>query len=560
MSAQTTERPLAADLAVPDVTLVPLPRAWRSLPRAFLDTSRAHWAKVGLVDSSGVTLTYGSALIRSLALGRALARELGPEPYVGLMIPPSVPTVIANIALLMIGKIPVNLNYSASQSVIDAAVDQAGIRHVITSRKVIEKVHLTPKGSLVYLEDMPPKVTKLDKAWAAMVAKLVPSGLLGSFLPGLKDEDLDATATVMFTSGSTGEPKGVVLSHGNVLSNVHQVRQHLELDPLDVVALGILPFFHSFGFTVNIWIILLLGKKAVYHSSPLETKIIGDLSEEHKVTLISASPTFARHYIQRKPEQYATLFHLLLGAEKLQPRTAQEIRDKIHIEPLEGYGTTEMSPVAAVNVPFEITLPDGRKVPGNRPGTVGRPLPGTSIKTIDPETGADLPRGTEGMILVKGPQIMLGYLNRPDATEKVLKDGWYNSGDLGYLDPDGFLKITGRLSRFSKIAGEMVPHLGVESALLEAAGVDEMALAVTAVPDDKRQERLVVIHTKLPISPAEVVKKLLAAGLPKLWVPNAEDFLQVEAVPRLGPGGKLDLRRLKEMAMESRRKSAKGEN
>ena len=554
MSVQTTERPVGADLASPDVALPPLPAQWRSLPRAFVDTARSNWSKVGMVDSTGVSLTYGSSLIRSLALGRALARELGPEPYVGLMVPPSVAGAVTNIALLMMGKIPINLNYSASQAVIDAATDQAGIKHVVTSRKVIEKVHLTPKGTLLYLEDMPPKVGKLDKLWAAAVAKVVPQSLLGSFLPGLKAEKLDATATVMFTSGSTGEPKGVVLSHGNILGNVHQMRHHLELDPIDVVALGILPFFHSFGFTVGIWTILLLGKKAVYHSSPLETKIIGDLCEKHKVTLIAASPTFARHYIQRKPEQYATLYHLLLGAEKLQPRTADEIREKIHLEALEGYGTTEMSPVAAVNVPFEITLPDGRKVPGNRPGTVGRPLPGTAIKTIDPDTGADLPRGAEGMILVKGPQIMTGYLDRPEATAKVLKDGWYNSGDLGYLDPDGFLRITGRLSRFSKIAGEMVPHLGVESALMEAAGVDEMALAVTAVPDDKRQERLVVVHANLPIPPAEVVKKLMAAGLPKLWIPAAEDFIQVEAVPRLGPGGKLDLRKLKEIALEKANK------
>jgi acyl-[acyl-carrier-protein]-phospholipid O-acyltransferase / long-chain-fatty-acid--[acyl-carrier-protein] ligase len=556
MSAPTTERPVGADLAVPDVSVPPLPAAWRSLPRAFLDTARSRWSKVGMVDSTGVSLTYGSALVRALALSRALARELGPEPYVGLMVPPSVGAALANIALLMLGKIPVNLNYSASQAVIDAACDQAGIKLVGTARKVVEKAHLTPKGTLLYLEDMPPKVTKLDKVWAAAVAKLVPSGLLGSFLPGLKDEKLDATATVMFTSGSTGDPKGVVLSHGNVLWNVHQVRHQLQLDPVEAVGLGILPFFHSFGFTVNIWTILLLGKKAVYHSNPLETKIIGDLCEQQKVTLIAASPTFARHYIQRKPEQYASLYHLLLGAEKLQRKTADEIREKLHIEPLEGYGTTEMSPVAAVNVPFDVTLPDGRKIAGNRPGTVGRPLPGTAIKTIDPETDADLPRGTEGLILVKGPQIMKGYLNRPDATAKVMQDGWYNTGDLGYLDPDGFLKITGRLSRFSKIAGEMVPHLGVESALMEAAGVDDTALAVTAVPDEKRQERLVVIHAKLPISPAEICKKVLASGLPKLWVPSAEDFIQVEALPRLSIGGKLDLRRLQEIALEGEKHQA----
>jgi acyl-[acyl-carrier-protein]-phospholipid O-acyltransferase / long-chain-fatty-acid--[acyl-carrier-protein] ligase len=553
MSVQTTETPVVTDLAVPDVALPQLPTAWTSLSRAFFDSARSRWSKVAMVDSTGTSLTYGSALVRALALGRALGRELGPETYVGLMVPPSVPAAIANIALTLIGKIPINLNYSASQAVIDAAVDQTGIKHVITSKKVIEKIHLKPKGTLVYLEDMPAKVGKLDKLWAAAVAKVVPTALLGSFLPGLRNENLGATATVMFTSGSTGDPKGVVLSQGNVLSNVHQMRHQLELDPIDAVALGVLPFFHSFGFTVGIWTILLLGKKAVYHSNPLESKIIGDLCEKQKVTMIVASPTFARHYIQRKPEQYASLFHLLLGAEKLQPRTADEIRDKLHIEPLEGYGTTEMSPVASVNVPFDVILPDGRKVHGNRLGTVGRPLPGTAIKTIDPETGVDLPRGTEGMILVKGPQIMQGYLNKPDATAKVLKDGWYNSGDLGYLDPDGFLKITGRLSRFSKIAGEMVPHLGVESAIMEAAGVDDQALAVTAVPDDKRQERLIVVHAKLPIEPAEICKKLNAAGLPKLWIPGTEDFIQVEAVPRLGPGGKLDLRKLKEIALQGKK-------
>ncbi len=313
------------------------------------------------------------------------------------MIPPSVPAAVANIALLLMGKIPINLNYSASQGVIDAAVDQAGIRHVITSRKVVEKVSAHAQGDArLSGRHAGQSVRSSTRAGRPTVGRVVPSGLLGSFLPGLKDEKLDATATVMFTSGSTGDPKGVVLSHGNILSNVHQMRHHLRLDPLDVVALGVLPFFHSFGFTVGIWTILLLGKKAVYHSSPLDAKIIGDLCEKHKVTLIAASPTFARHYIQRKPEQYATLYHLLLGAEKLQPATAQEIRDKIHLEPLEGYGTTEMSPVAGVNVPFEVTLPDGRKVPGNRPGTMGRPLPGTAIKTTDPETGADLPGGPRG--------------------------------------------------------------------------------------------------------------------------------------------------------------------
>ncbi len=549
MSVPTTERPTAARPAEPDVALPPLPPAWRSVPRAFVDSARAHWSKEAMTDSTGAGLTYGSALIRALALGRALARELGPEPCVGVMVPPSVPAAIANLALLLLGKIPVNLNYSASQAVVDAAVDQAGIRHVVTSKKVVERLKLKPKGTLVYLEDVKDKVGVVDKAWAAAVARVVPVAALGSFLPGLRGERLDATATVMFTSGSTGDPKGVVLTHGNVLANVHQMRVHLRLDPEPVVCLGVLPFFHSFGFTVTIATILLLGKKVVYHSNPLDSKIIGDLCGKHGVTMLVGTPTFFRHYLQRcQPEQFARLKHLLLGAEKLKVETAREIEETIHVDPLEGYGTTEMSPVAAVNVPFDVTLPDGRQVPGNRRGTVGRPLPGTAIKTTDPDTGAELPRGADGMIHVKGPQIMAGYLDRPEATAKVLVDGWYCSGDLGHLDPDGFLVITGRLSRFAKIAGEMVPHEGVEAALMAAAGVNEQALAVTSVPDPKRGERLVVLHTPWEVSPAEACRKLAAGPLPRLWLPSADDFVLVEAIPILGTG-KLDLRRIKEIAL-----------
>ena len=510
-----------------------------------------------MADSLKVSLTYGESLTRALALGRALRRELGPEPYVGVLVPPSVAGAVVNIALMLLGKIPINLNYSASEEVINKAIARCEIKRVITSRKFLERVKLTLAGEYLYLEDLPAKVGPLDKVWAATVAKVVPEGMLGSFLPGLHGDRLDAMATVMFTSGSTGDPKGVVLSHGNVLWNVNQMRQHLQLDPLKVNALGVLPFFHSFGYTVGIWTILLLGKKAIYHSNPLDAKVVGDLSEKHEVTLIAASPTFFRHYIQRcKPEQFKHLFHCLLGAEKLKPEVAAQIEEVIHLNPLEGYGTTEMSPVAAVNVPFQVRSVQGNMVDGNRRGTVGRPLPGTSIRATDPETGADLPRGVEGMIHVKGPQIMVGYLDNPEATSKVLKDGWYTSGDLGYLDPDGFLVITGRLSRFAKIAGEMVPHEGVESALITAAGVDDRAVAVTSIPDPKRGERLAVLHTPWTTSPAEVCRKLIASSIPKIWIPSPDDFIEVEAIPMLGTG-KLDLRAIHELALNRPQKTTK---
>lgn len=533
----------------PDEILQALPKSWDSLARAFVSTARENWSKSSMADSLGVQLTYGQALIRAIGLAAAFRREIKVERYVGVMLPPSVPAAIANIAIHLLGKIPVNLNYSASQDAIDHAIARCKIETTITSQKFMDRIKLTPKGRSLLLEEMPKKVGIMDKLWAIVAARTIPMTQLGAFLPGLRDVDLSKTATVMFTSGSTGEPKGVVLTHGNVLSNVHQMRQHLRLDPLPVVALGILPFFHSFGHTVGIWTILLLGKKAVYHTNPLDAKIVADLCEKHQITLLAASPTFFRHYIQRgKPEQFRHLVHILLGAEKLKPDVADQIEEKIHVDPLEGYGTTEMSPVAAVNVPFSIDLAGGRQVSGNRRGSVGRPLPGTCVRTTDPESGEILPRGVEGMIHIKGPQIMAGYLENPEATAKVLVDGWYSSGDIGRVDEDGFLYVTGRLSRFAKIAGEMVPHEGIEAALI-AAGLDEGGVAVTSVPDDKRGERLVVLHQPMRLSAVDVCRKLGEKGLPRIWVPSADDFYEVPEIPTLATG-KLDLRKIIDLALQ----------
>jgi acyl-[acyl-carrier-protein]-phospholipid O-acyltransferase/long-chain-fatty-acid--[acyl-carrier-protein] ligase len=381
------------------------------------------------------------------------------------------------------------------------------------------------------------------------VARLVPIPALGAFLPGLRGDHHGATATVIFTSGSTGDPKGVVLSHRNVLSNVHQVGQHVDLLP-DEAVLGILPFFHSFGFTITLWTVLCLGKRVVYHINPLDAKIIGTLCEKHGVTLLAATPTYVRTYLQRcEAKQFATMVHLIVGAEKLKPELAREIQEKLRIEPMEGYGCTELSPVVSVNTTHPMTLADGRAVHGNRAGTVGLPLPGTAVQIVDPVTEAELPPGTEGMIRVSGPQVMVGYLNRPEATAKVLKDGWYTTGDLGMVDAEGFLKITDRLSRFSKIGGEMVPHLAVEAAILSVTGANEAAVAVTSLPDPKRGEQLCVVHTELGLNVDEIYRRLSAGSLPKLWIPSATNFVAVEALPILG-SGKVDLRRLRELAAE----------
>ena len=534
----------------PDRPLAPLPQPWTSLPRAFVHSARSRPKAPCMVDSTGASLTYGEAFLRASALARGLSRTIGAAKFVGVMIPPTVPGAIANLALSLLGKVPVNLNYTASATLVDSSIEQCGITHVVTSRKVLDKFKITPKAELVLLEELAGKVSMLDKAFAATAAKLAPSAALGLLLPGLKGNQLDETATVIFTSGSTGDPKGVVLSHRNVLSNIHQFKQQVALTD-DEVILGVLPFFHSFGFTVTIWGVLSLGFRGAYHFSPLDARVVGNMCWEHKATIILCTPTFFQGYLKRcDRSQFPAMKLPILGAEKLKPEVAQQIRDCLGIEPMEGYGCTELSPVAAVNTPNDQVTRDGRTVPGNRPGTVGMPVRGTAIKTVDPETGAALPRGAEGIIHVKGPQVMVGYLNRPEATAKVVKDGWYATGDLGALDDDGFLRITGRLSRFSKIGGEMIPHEAIESAIIAAADLKDAEAAVvgvTAIPDPKRQERLIVVHTADLKSPEVVCKALAAGSLPRLWLPTPSDFVQVEAIPVLGTG-KLDLRGLRAIA------------
>ncbi|MEW4566704.1 AMP-binding protein [Tautonia sp. JC769] len=549
MSVQTATRPAgAASDPAPLVPLPGLPASWSSLGRAFVASARTRRGAEAFVDSTGASLTYRQALIKALALGRVLDRVIGPAKNVGVLLPPTCAGAVTNLALTLRGRVPVNLNYTASQESVDSAIDQAKITHVLSSKRMLDRIPLMPKGEVIVLEDVAKLVRPGDKAWAAAVALLAPTSAMGSLLPGLRDENLDDPATIIFTSGSTGQPKGVVLTHRNILSNAEQIRTQIDLVPEDVV-LGILPFFHSFGYTVPLWTVACLGLKAVYHPNPLDAQVVAKLTREHKATVILATPTFVRSYLKRcKREDFGTVRLLVLGAEKLKPELAQQIQDLWGIEPLEGYGCTETGPVVSVNTPLQHRSPTGQPVAGNRPGTVGQPIPGTIIKTVDPQTKEDLPRGTVGIICVKGPQVMPGYLDNPKATAEVLEDGWYWTGDLGRVDDDGFIIITDRLSRFSKVAGEMVPHGAVESAIQELSGNVETVAAVSSVSDPKRGERLIVLHTpQMTLDPKELVRKLQAGPLPKLWIPSAEDFYPIDEIPVLG-SGKLDLRRLKELA------------
>jgi|688.fasta_scaffold94524_2 acyl-[acyl-carrier-protein]-phospholipid O-acyltransferase/long-chain-fatty-acid--[acyl-carrier-protein] ligase len=520
----------------PDIALPPLPKTWKSLGRAFLDMHGKMGKMPCLVDSSGAKLDYRETLLRTMVLARALKRELGDEKYIGIYLPPCAPAAIVNFAVTLLGKVPVNLNYTIGKEVLDSCVKLAEIKTTITSDKALLKFPAKPEGRLISLEKLPARITKADKGIGFFLARFAPMWLRSLMLPGLQNEKPDNIATVIFTSGSTGIPKGVVLSHHNILSNIWGVECHLGLEH-DTGMLGILPFFHSFGFTVTLWAVQILGKMVALHHNPLESRTIGKLLEQNPVSLLVATPTFMGNYIQRlEKKQFVHVRRVLLGAEKLPQDLSDTIMSILNIKTIEGYGCTELSPVVSLNVDHSLIKGDGKEVDGMRAGSVGRPIPGTASKTVDPETGQDLAAGETGLLAFKGPNVMKGYLHNEKATAEAIVDGWYITGDIGRIDEDGFIFITDRLARFAKIGGEMVPMKGVEDAIRSICELPPNSVAVVKLPDKTRGERVVVVHVPIPMSPREVVDKLNQSSMPKLWIPDSRSFIEVETIPILGSG------------------------
>jgi acyl-[acyl-carrier-protein]-phospholipid O-acyltransferase/long-chain-fatty-acid--[acyl-carrier-protein] ligase len=421
------------------------------------------------------------------------------------------------------------------------------LQTTVTSKAFLERFpKIEIPGRTLLLEDVLDKPRVTEKLAALLIACLLPYRLLKTVL-GAKQRKDDDLGTIIFSSGSTGDPKGVMLTHHNIIANIRQITQVFLLGGDDKV-LGILPFFHSFGFTVGLWLSAVHGIGVVFHPNPLDATSISELVSRYKVTFLVATPTFLQAYMRRcSPEHFGSLQYVLVGAEKLPERTALAFEDIFGIRPLEGYGCTECAPVVSVNG-RDFRAPGFRQVAARR-GTIGHPLPGVSVRIVDPETLAILPLNSPGMLLVKGPNVMKGYLGRPEKTAEVLKDGWYTTGDIATMEEDGFLRITDRLSRFSKIGGEMVPHIKIEEKLNELAGAMEQVFSVSAVPDEKKGERIIVLYTTTDDELAPVLAKLAESDLPALWKPKKDQFFHVEALPYLG-SGKLDLRALKLKAAE----------
>jgi acyl-[acyl-carrier-protein]-phospholipid O-acyltransferase/long-chain-fatty-acid--[acyl-carrier-protein] ligase len=517
------------------------------LHRGFVRCARKNLRKVAIADEGTGALTYFKTLVGSIAFARKLKVILGPEEMVGVLVPPTVGGALTNIALQLLGKVPVNLNYTANNETLESCARQCGITQVLTADKFLKRLtQLKVPGETILLEDIKESVTGKDRIIAMLIGLLAPMWLLERILgtPKKTTEDL---ATIIFSSGSEGEPKGVMLTHRNVLTNVEQ---GFEVFPHDekTALVGFLPFFHSFGFSITLWMVVTNGLKGIYHPNPLEPKVIGKLIEDHQGTLIIGTSTFLQNFVRRcTPEQLATLEFVVAGAEKLAERVREAFKAKFGVEPLEGYGTTECAPAVSVNVPDCIS--PGFHSRQCKHGTIGRPLPGDCVRTIDPDTRQILPLGESGLLQVKGPNIMRGYLGQPERTAKVLEDGWYDTGDIAQVDADGFIRITDRLARFSKIAGEMVPHTTVEEKLHALLGLTDQSLAVASVPDAQKGERLVVLHILTDAQLEELTAHLDECDLPNLWIPRAKAFYRIEEIPVLATG-KMDIKTVKKMARE----------
>lgn len=512
--------------------------------RRFIAQAKRSWRRFCMTDSLGQTVTFGEALTGAFLLARKLDQTLPENRNVGVLLPASVGGALVNMGLLLAGRVPVNLNFTIGPEAMQAAIDKAGITHIVAARPFLSKAKLKERPGMIFIEDLTKGIGKAERIFTFIALRLLPVAWIERLAGGGKGTP-DDLCTIMFSSGSTGTPKGVMLSHHNIMSNLEAIAQILWIQPDDRM-MGVLPFFHSFGFTGTLCVPLVCGIGAIYHPNPLDAKTIGKLAREHKATILISTPTFCQSYYRTcGPEDFKSLRHVVVGAERLRPDFAAQFKEKFGLDMLEGYGCTEMGPVVSVNVPNVVHQRE-RQV-GHKPGTVGHPLPGVVAKVVDPESGQNLGEGQEGLLLLKGPGRMVGYLADDNATSAALRDGWYVTGDIAVVDEDGFIRITDRLSRFSKIGGEMVPHLKVEEAMLRIPGLE--AACVTAVPDPQRGERLVGFYVAdAAMAPQLVWNALGESDLPKIWIPKATDLRRIDSLPVLG-SGKVDLRAVKALAV-----------
>jgi acyl-[acyl-carrier-protein]-phospholipid O-acyltransferase/long-chain-fatty-acid--[acyl-carrier-protein] ligase len=507
---------------------------------------RRRFATAVIEGTDHTKLSRAKLLGAAAALSRHLRKEF-PDERIAIVLPASKGSMVANLAVTLANKVPVDLNFTMGRAANESCCRRANLRVAISATPFMERLKDFPwPEHVLKLDELLPRMKRQIILWW-IVSVLLPARLLLRLLQ-IPKKGGHAEAVLLFTSGTTGEPKGVVVSHRNVVGNVSQFRELLDAKKTDAI-LASLPFFHTFGSTVTLWYPLIEGVRIVTYPNPLEPTKCAALIEQYKLTFLLATPTFLRLYLRKaEPEQLRSLRLIIAGAEKLPLDLAGHFEKRFHKKVFEGYGLTETAPVVSVNLPDPAPKkPEEQVQPSSRLGSVGRLAPGIATEIREPETERKLSLYETGMLWLRGANIFEGYLHDPKRTAEVLRDGWLRTGDLGRFDEDGFLYIEGRLSRFSKIGGEMVPHEAIEHKiidLLELSGRDERPFAIVGVQDEAKGEALVLLSA-VDVDLDQLRKKLHEAKVPNLWIPK--QVQHVESIPVLA-SGKLDLKKCQELA------------
>ena len=499
------------------------------LHQQFVRSAKLHSGKLAIIDRTlDRRVTYGKALIGTLILARKF-RVYDPG-FLGIMLPNSAGSILAILATLMSGRTPVMINYATGAAGnCEFAQKKCDFRTIITSRALCEKVGCRPVEGMVFLEDIMEGIGAVDKVRAALVAHLPVEQLLTRIHRGNEDD----TLVILFTSGSEKEPKAVQLTHRNITANFEGITKAFTFSSEDVF-LANLPYFHVFGQTANLWVPLILGTTLVTYANPLDFKTICDIVREEKVTMMAGTPTFFWGYLRNgKAGDFATVRILLSGADKCPDGLRDGFVAKHGKVLLEAYGATETSPAITMNT-----------VEHNRPGSVGRPIEGMEVRVENYETGETCAAGETGKILVKGASVMKGYFDDFEQTSLSIRHGWYDTGDMGYVDADGYVWHVGRLKRFLKIGGEMVSLIRVEDAIEKVIPAD-IECCVVEIPDALRGARIVAAITR-PIDEKAVMKQL-TEHLPSIAMPWR--FVVLPEMPKMG-SGKIDFRAITELVRD----------
>ena len=533
-----------------------------TIPELIFDRLKKQKSNLIFADSTGMELSGYKFLTASILFKNILKEKLEnrfSSQNIGILLPSTCAGAFINVSVLMLGKTAVNLNFTASKESLKNSIEKANIKSIITSKNFINK--LKEKGidfddifldvEILFLEELKTTISKIDGLKSLLSVMFLPISTLKK--KHINKSKIDDTALIMFSSGSEGTPKGIELTHKNVVGNCKQISSIININDNDIIV-GSLPFFHSFGTVVTMFFPLIEGITCVAHPDPTDGYNIGKLIQKYQATIMLGTSTFFRLYVRNPKmtkEMLSSVRLVVAGAEKLSLNVRNEFKNKFDLDIYEGYGVTETTPVASCNLP-NIMHEDKTFQIGNKIGTVGMAIPGTKFKIIDPNSLEELQTNQQGMVLIGGVQVMKGYLKDEAKTCNVLLNlhgkTWYVTGDKGSLDEDGFLTIIDRYSRFAKLGGEMVSLTLVEQKIKDLIKNEEIDLVTTAIGDDKKGEKIICFLSNITENELDIlIKNIIENFDSKLMIPST--YKIIDAIPKLG-SGKTDFSAAKKLALK----------